>query len=90
MEMCLDAQGQLTLLSVIQSGPNSNSPKRACISWLPATLKRIRSIAIEKKWRHFFRHSRAANSVVSCRILTKFKHICMSLLPARMKKIQLK
>ena len=44
----LDAQGQLTLISVVQSGRNSI----LCISLLSVSLKRIGSIATEKKWRH--------------------------------------
>ena len=73
----LDAQGQLTLQSVVRSsGRNSNSSKILCMSSLPASLKRIRSIATEKKWwRQFFRRWRAANSIVSGGIWPKFKLI---------------
>ena len=43
---------------------------------LPASLKRIGSIAMEKKWWcRFFRCSRAANSIVSSGIWPKFKLI---------------
>ena len=46
------------------------------MSSLPASLKRIGSIATEKKWwRRFFRRSRAANSIVSGGIWPKFKLI---------------
>ena len=46
------------------------------MSSLPASLKRIGSIAIEKKWcRRFFRRSRAAYSIVSGGIWPKFKLI---------------
>ena len=58
----------------VQSGQNSNSSKILCMSSLPASLKRIGSIATEKKWwRWFFRRSRAANSIVSGGIWPKFK-----------------
>ena len=47
-----------------------------CMSSLPASLKRIGSIATEKKWWcQFFRRSRAANSIVSGGIWPKFKLI---------------
>ena len=49
----LDAQGQLTLQSVVQSGRNSAI---LCMSSLPASIKRIESKAIEKRWRHHFPH----------------------------------
>ena len=52
----LDAQGQLTLLSVVRSGRNSNSSEIVCMSSLPASIKKIRSNATEKKWRHYFLH----------------------------------
>ena len=45
-----DAKGQLTQYSVVRSGRNSNSSKILCMSLLPASLKRIGSIATEKKW----------------------------------------
>ena len=38
-----DAQGQLT-------------PKILCMSWLPASIKRIGSKTTEKRWRHHFPH----------------------------------
>ena len=50
----LDAQGQLTPKSVVQSGRNSNSSDILCMSSLPASIKRIRSKATEKRWRHHF------------------------------------
>ena len=37
----LDAQGQLTPKSVVESGRNSNSSKLLCMSSLPASIKRI-------------------------------------------------
>ena len=52
----LDAQGQLTPLSVVQPGLNLNSSEILCMSSLPASIKRIRSKATEKRWRHHFPH----------------------------------
>ena len=52
----LDAQGQLTMLSVVRSGRNSNSSEIVCMSSLPASIKKIRSKATEKMWRHYFLH----------------------------------
>ena len=75
----LDAQGQLTLQSVVRSGRNSNSSEILWMSSLPTNLKWILSIATEKKWQHlFFRRStcsRAANSQVSSGIWLKFELI---------------
>ena len=42
MGYVLDAQGQLTLLSVVQIGQNSNTANIFCISSLPASLKKDR------------------------------------------------
>ena len=71
----LDAQGQLTPYWVDRSGRNSNSSIILCMSLLPASLKRIRSISTEIKWwLQFFRRSRAANSVVSGWIWMKSTH----------------
>ena len=72
----LDAQGQLTPYLVDWSGRNSNSSIILCMSLLPASLKRIRSISTEIKWwLLFFRRSKAANSVVSGWIWPKSKLI---------------
>ena len=75
MGVVLDAQRQLTLLSVIQFGQISNTSRILSISSLSA------------------RHSRTANSVISGLIWQKFNVIqalWLSLLPARMKKINSK
>ena len=53
MRVFLDAQGQLTLLSVVQYGQNSNISKILRVSSLSAGLKRIRSLATEKKVKAF-------------------------------------
>ena len=50
MGIFYDAQGQLTLLSVVRSGQISNSWKLLCMSSLPASIKRIRSKTGEKTW----------------------------------------
>ena len=49
-----DAQGQLTLWSVVGSGRISNSSKLLCMSSLPVSMKRIPSRTTEKKWQHRF------------------------------------
>ena len=51
-----DAQGQLTLLSLVGSGRISNSCKLLCMPSLPASLKRIRSKTVEKTWWRPFPH----------------------------------
>ena len=52
------AQGQLTLLSMVESGQISNSSKLSCMSSLPASMKRIWSKAFEKTWwRRFFHYN---------------------------------
>ena len=50
----LDAQGQLTSLSVVRSGRNSNSSEISYMSSLPTSIKRIGSKITEKRWRHRF------------------------------------
>ena len=76
----LDAQGQLTLYSVIRSDPSSNSSTLLCMSPLPGSMKRIRYKTAEKTWQPhfkytgiFFRHSRADNSQVHGPILSNFE-----------------
>ena len=48
----LDAQGQVTLWSVVLSGRISNSSKLLCMP----SMKRIRSKTGEKKWQQHFPH----------------------------------
>ena len=38
-----DAQGQITLESLVESGRNSNSSKLSCMALLPARMKKIQS-----------------------------------------------
>ena len=45
-----DAQGQLTMQSVVGSGQNSKSFKLLCMSSLPARMKRIGLKTAEKTW----------------------------------------
>ena len=52
----LDAQGQLTQLSVVRSGLSSNTSEISCMSSLPASVKWIGSKATQKWWRHHFPH----------------------------------
>ena len=51
-----DAQGQLTLKSLVRSGRISNSSKLLCMSSLPVSMKKTRSKTVEKKWQHRFLH----------------------------------
>ena len=99
----LDAQGEVTLLSMVGSGWISNSFKLLCMSSLPVSMKRIRSKTVEKKWKHRFSHYKSMGifsdakgqltpqSVVgSCRNPSSSELSCMSLLPASMKRIRWK
>ena len=92
-------QGQVTRKLVVWSSPKSNSSELLCLSWLPATLMVIRSKMNELAGRqhfpiivhgNFFRRSKVANSVVSGPIWPIFwwsEILCMSSLPASIKKI---
>ena len=78
-----DAQGQLTPLSGVRSGRNSNSSELSWLSFLHARTKKIRSkikaqmcyLYINKTVHRFFRRSKAANFAVSGGIPTKFELI---------------
>ena len=69
-----DAQGQITLESVVVSGRNLNSSKLSCMSSLPARMRLIESkmkeLECSQDYSHyksmgiFSRHSRTANSAV--------------------------
>ena len=87
----------------IVSGGNSNSSKPLCMSSLPASMKRIRSKTAEKMWWRSFPHYKSMGifsdaqgqltplSVVgSSRISNSCKLLCMSQLPARIKRIRSK
>ena len=75
-----DAQGQLTLQSVVESCQNSNSYKLLCMSSLPASMKKIQSRVATTFLQllvlgDFSRRSMAANSAVHDRSWLKFKLI---------------
>ena len=78
-----DAQGQITLESVVVSSRNWNSSKLSCMSSLPTRMKMIHTKMKELECSQDFSHyksmgifsrcSRAANSAVLCRIWLKFE-----------------
>ena len=74
----LDAQGQLTPYEV-QSSRNSNSSEILCMSSSPASIKRIRSKATEKRWRHHFPHDKSMGAFC-CHGHQSFDPICLKLL----------
>ena len=59
-------QGQLTPKSVVESGQISTSSKLSCMSSLPASMKRIRSKAIEKTWWRRFSHLYNSMGAICC------------------------
>ena len=94
--LILEAQGQLTLQSVLRTCPHANSFKLSCMSSLPASMKRIRSKSAGNKRRHRFPHYKpmgvllyAQGQLTSLlrRIWNSSDLSCMSLLPASMKRI---
>ena len=60
-----DAQGQLTLLSVVGSSRISNSCKLLCMSSLSASIKRIQSKTVEKTWWRPFPHYNPMGAIVA-------------------------
>ena len=98
-----DTQGQITLGLVVVSGRNLNSSKLSCISSLSARTKMIQSKINELEWSQHFSHYKSMgifldaqgqltpqSLVLSGPISNSFQMLWMSLLPARIKKIQLK
>ena len=98
-----DAQGQITLESVVVSGRNLNSPKLLCISSLPARMRMIKSKmkALEcsqdysqYKSMGIFPDAQGQltpqSLVRSGRISNSSEMLWMFLLPASMKKIRSK
>ena len=69
-----DAQGQLTLQSMVESGRILNTSKTLWLSSLPAKMKKIQSKmkGVHNIIHQFFRHSRADNSGVGGGIWLKF------------------
>ena len=51
-----DAQGQITLKSVVVSGRNWNSSKLSCMSLLPTRMKLIHTKMKELEWSQDFSH----------------------------------
>ena len=99
----LDAQGQLTQLSVVGSCRNSNSSKLSCMSWLPARMKKIilKMKALECSQDFFHYKSMGIipdaqgqltlqSMVGSGQISNLYKTLWLSSIPAKMKKIRLK
>ena len=95
----LEAQGQLTLWSMVGSGRMSNSSKLSCMLSLPASMKSTRSRTAEKNRRHRFSHYKpmgicsdlegqlTPQSVVqSGRNSNSSELSCMSSLPASIKR----
>ena len=75
----LDAQGQLTLKSVVRSGRNLNSFEILCMYSLPASIKKIGSKATEKRWRHHFPHYKSMEAFC-CHGHQSFDPICLKTL----------
>ena len=82
IENLIRPQGHVTPKWLIRSSRNSNSSEILWLSWLQASLTKIRSKMNELAWRHhfpiislweIFRRSRAANSIVSGPIWPKLK-----------------
>ena len=98
-----DAQGQLTLKSVMESCRNSNSSELLWLVLLSARMKKIHSKMKVLEWSQHFSHNKSMgifpdaqgqltheSLVQSCRILNPFEILWGSLLTARKKKIQSK
>ena len=98
-----DAQGQITLELVAVSGRNFNSFKLLCMSLLPARMRTIDSKMKQLECSQDFSHYKSMgifpdaqeqltpqSLVRSGRISNSSKMLCMSSLPASMKKIRSK
>ena len=98
-----DALGQITLESVAVSGRNLNSSKLSCMSSLPARMRMIDSKIKELECSQDFSNYKSmgffpdAQGQLTPQSLVRYGQIsnsseklCMSLLPASMKKIQSK
>ena len=98
-----DAQGQLTLKSVMKSCRNSKSFKLLWSLLLSARMKKIRSKMKVLEWSQHFSHYKSMgifpdaqgqlthrSLVRSCRISNPFEIFWLSLLPAKIKKNKLK
>ena len=98
-----DAQGQITLESVVVSGRNLNSSKLSCMSSLPARMRMIESKMKELDCSQDYSHYKSMgifpdaqgqltpqSLVQSGQISNSFEMLWMCLLPASMKKIRSK
>ena len=98
-----DAQGQITLVLVSVSDRNLNSPKRSCMSSLPARMRMIDSKMKELECSQDFSHYKSIgifpdaqgqltpqSLVRSGRISNSSEMFWMFSLPAKMKKIRSK
>ena len=98
-----DAQGQLTLKSVMESCRHSNSSKLLWLVLLSARMKKIHPKMKVLEWSQHFSHYKSMgifpnaqgqlthkSLVQSCRISNPSEIIWLSLLPARIKKNQSK
>ena len=98
-----DAQGQITLESVVVSGRNLNSSKLLCMSSLPARMRMIESKIKERECSQHFPHYKSMgifpvaqgqltsqSFVRSGRISNSSEMLWMFSLPASMKKIRSK
>ena len=94
-----DAQGQLTLKSVMESCRNSNPSKLLWLVLLSARMKKIHSKLKALEWSQYFSHYKSMgifpdpqgqlnqkSLIRSCRISNPFEILWLSLLPARIKK----
>ena len=94
-----DEQGQITLVLVVVSGQNLNSPKLSCMSSLPARMRMINSKMKERECSQDFSHYKSMgifpdaqgqltpqSFVRSGQISNSSEMLWMSLLPANMKK----
>ena len=98
-----DAQGELTLKSVMESCPNSNSSELLWLVLLSANMKKIQPKMKVLEWSQHFSHYKSMgifpdaqgqlthkSLVQSCQIMNPFEILRLSLLPARIKKNQSK
>ena len=96
----LDAQGQLTPYSEVGNGQNSNPFKLLCTSLFPARMKKIHPKMKALEWTQHFsnckiftdaqRQLNLQSKIWSAWNLNSFRFVWVSLLPAKMKKIQSK
>ena len=71
-----DAQGQLTPQSSVRSGRISNSSEISWLSLLVCKIEKWRRSSVDNMKHRSSRCSRAANSIVLCRIWPNFELIC--------------